>query len=261
MVTGDPAPVEESGLGERSGRERNKLAVSLVNAIESRIFSGALKVGDRLPAEAEIARLYGVSTRSVREALQILETKGLLRRKHGERAMVVRDDVAEFMSSLAVTVKQLFAEKSEFLVQLMDVRRIIESEVVLRLSSGDFTVGGEVTAALDEMKAAADAGDSRRFTDADAKFHLGLVRSVGNGILNVLYDNLFSIIVDVIRVSSRVPDKSLEAGYAEHEEIHRLIVERDSEAAVAAIRRQIDNSANYLRVALDNAALSKQRKR
>ena len=93
------------------------------------------------------------------------------------------------------------------------------------------------------------------------KFHLGLVRSVGNGILNVLYDNLFSIIVDVIRVSSRVPDKSLEAGYAEHEEIHRLIVERDSEAAVAAIRRQIDNSANYLRVALDNAALGKQRNR
>jgi DNA-binding FadR family transcriptional regulator len=254
MVTEDQ--IEADGAaGRRGAAERGKLHVPVVEAFEQQILSGRLKIGDRMPAEAEIARLYNVSTRSVREALQILETKGLVRRKHGERALVVRDDVGEFLGSLAVTVKQLFANNSDYLVQLMDVRRIIETEVVTRLSSEDLTIAHEVDKALAEMRAAARAGDISRFTDSDAAFHLGLVRSVGNEILNVVYDNLFGIIIDVIRVTSRVPDKSLEAGLAEHEEIHRLIVARQADAARAAIRRQIDNSSSYLKVALDNANL------
>jgi len=253
VVTGETT---EPGSGERrSPSDRGKLHVPVVEAFEKQILSGQLKVGDRLPAEAEMARLYSVSTRSVREALQILETKGLVRRKHGERALVVRDDVGEFLGSLAATVKQLFANNSDYLVQLMDVRRIIETEVVTRLSSEDLPIAPEVGAALAEMRAAADAGDISRFTDSDAAFHLGLVRSLSNEILNVVYDNLFSIIIDVIRVTSRVPNKSLDAGYAEHEEIHNFILTKQAEAARAAIGKQIDHSASYLKVALDNAAL------
>lgn len=255
MVTVEQTEAEDPRAGVRRAADRSKLHVPVVEAFERQILSGQLSIGDRLPAEAEMARLYNVSTRSVREALQILETKGLVRRRHGERALVVRDDVGEFLGSLAVTVKQLFANNSNYLVQLMDVRRIIETEVVTRLSSEDLPIAPEVDSALADMRAAADAGDISRFTDSDAAFHLGLVRSVGNEILNVVYDNLFSIIIDVIRVTSRVPDKSLDAGYAEHEEIHRLIVTRQPDAARAAIRRQIDNSSSYLKVALDNAAL------
>lgn len=241
----------------RRGIERDKLHVSVVHSLEGQVLSGALKVGDRLPSEAEIARIHNVSTRSVREALQILETKGLVRRRHGERAIVVRDDINEFLGSLAQTVKQLFADRPEYLVQLMDVRRIIESEVVQRLATqGQAVAAAEV--ALEQMRTAAEVEDQQAFTDGDARFHLALVRAVGNEILDVLYDNLFSIIVDIIRVSSRVPRKSLAEGYAEHEDIYRLIRACDGEGAVAAIRGQIDHSSDYLRVILDNAALVKK---
>jgi DNA-binding FadR family transcriptional regulator len=167
----------------------------------------------------------------------------------------VRDDVGEFLGSLATTVKQLFANNSDYLVQLMDVRRIIETEVVTRLSSEDLVMTPEVDEALASMRAAADANDMARFTDSDAAFHLGLVHSVGNEILNVVYDNLFSIIIDVIRVTSRVPNKSLEDGFAEHEEIYNLIKAREPETARQSIRRQIDESSRYLKVALDNSNL------
>lgn len=240
--------------------DRDKLHVSVVEALEEQILSGKLKIGDRLPAEAAMAREFNVSTRSVREALQILETKGLVRRKHGERALVVRDDVGEFLGSLATTVKQLFANNSDYLVQLMDVRRIIETEVVTRLSSEDLTIAQEVDDALASMRAAADAQDMARFTDSDAAFHLGLVHSVGNEILNVVYDNLFSIIIDVIRVTSRVPNKSLDDGYAEHEEIYSLIKAKKPEAARQSIRKQIDESSRYLKVALDNSNLKNKAK-
>ena len=231
--------------------ERNKLHVPVVEVFEAKILSGELPIGDRLPAEAEIARTFGVSTRSVREAVQILETKGLIRRKHGERALVVRDDVGEFLGSLAMTVRQLFSQKSDYVVQLMDVRRMIEIEVVGRLSSGEGSLNQEVEDAIAGMRRAADAGDFARFAECDAGFHLGLVHSVGNEILNVFYNNLFALIIEVIRVSSRVPKKPLDAAYAEHEEIYRLISTGDSEGAQNAMRRQIEGSARYLKVALD----------
>ncbi|KAB0567747.1 FadR/GntR family transcriptional regulator [Brucella pituitosa] len=240
---------------KRAIPDRDKLHVSVVEDFEAQILSGQLKVGDRLPAEAAIARDFNVSTRSVREALQILETKGLVRRKHGERALVVRDDVGEFLGSLAITVKQLFANNSDYLVQLMDVRRIIEMEVVTRLSSEELTITQEVEDSLAEMRAAAKANDMSRFTDSDAAFHLGLVHSVGNEILNVVYDNLFSIIIDVIRVTSRVPDKSLQEGLAEHEEIYSLIKAKKPDEARNSIRRQIEESSRYLKVAMDKAAI------
>ncbi len=239
--------------------ERSKLYVPIVDAFEADILSGVLKVGDRIPAEGEIARTFNVSTRIVREAIQVLETKGLLRRKHGERAMVVREDVGEFLGTLSVAVRQLFSCRSDYMVQLMDVRRIIEIEVVGRLTSGEGAINDEVERALEEMRRAAEDGDFSRFTDCDAAFHLGLVHSVGNEILNVFYDNLFALIIEVIRLSSGVPDKSLDAGYQEHLEIYRLIRDGDGEGAKAAMRRQIENSASYLQVALDKGQIQQRR--
>ena len=92
--------------------------------------------------------------------------------------------------------------------------------------------------------------DSRK---QDAAFHLALVHSAGNKIISLFYDNLYSLITDVIALSSRVPSKSLGDAYAEHEDIYTRIRNRDEAGAKALLRAQIDNSAAYLRVTIDNA--------
>ena len=247
-------PVRTNGREAAPG-ERNKLHGSVVEFFEAEILSGKLRIGERLPAEAEIARTFKVSTRTIREALQILETKGLLRRKHGERANVVRDDVGEFLGSLALTVRQLFSSEPRYLLQLMDVRRIIELDVVGRLAGAGGALNEEVERALAGMRDAIEAGDGSRFTTYDAEFHLGLVHSVSNEILNVLYENLYGLILEVIRVSSRVPNKPLNVAYAEHAEIYRLIRCREAEGARVAMVRHLEGSAGYLRVALGNGKI------
>ncbi|MCX8279052.1 FadR/GntR family transcriptional regulator [Phyllobacterium sp. 0TCS1.6C] len=235
------------------GRSRDRLHSSVASSLEAQIMSGELAIGERLPSESEIARDFGVSTRSVREAIQILETKGLVRRRHGERTTVVRDDVGEFLGTLAITVRQLFSSDPEYLLQLMVVRRMIETEVVGLLTASEDPVGDEVRAALDAMRQARDSGDFSGFTEADAAFHLALVHSTGNQILSVFYDNLYGLITEVIRVTSRVPSKSLDAAYAEHADILAMIQNRDEAGAKALMRAQIDNSAAYLRVAIKNS--------
>lgn len=233
--------------------QHERLHLTVTDDLEGRILSGEIAVGDRLLSESEIARDYSVSSRSVREAMQVLETKGLIQRRLGERALLVRRDVDEFLGTLATTVRQLFATDPDYLVQLMDVRRMIEVEVMDILCSRTGDLRPEVPAALKDLHDAAEAQDFTRFTACDAAFHLALVRSTGNAILSVLYDNLYGLITEVIRVTSGVPVKSLGAALAEHANIHALIEARDTTGARDAMRTHIENSSGYLHVAILNA--------
>jgi GntR family transcriptional repressor for pyruvate dehydrogenase complex len=235
--------------------ERNKLHDVVVEHYETEIFAGHLAVGSRLPAEAEIARLFAVSTRTIRDALQVLETKGLVRRRHGECALVVRNDVAGYLGSLALSVKQLFSREPSYFLELMDVRRMIELDVVVRLCKCDGSVNDEVEQALAGMRRAAESQDATAFTAFDAAFHLGLVHSTSNKVLHVLYDNLFALIAEVITVTSRVPRKSLSTALAEHADIHARIRNNDEAGARAAIAQHIEGSSQYLRIALAAASV------
>jgi len=235
--------------------DRSKLHVSVVSAIEAQILSGELQVGARLPSEAELARSFNVSTRSVREGLQVLETKGLVRRRHGERAEVVRDDVEQFLQSLAQTVHTLFAREPAYLVQLMDVRRMFELEVVTRLAAGEGALSPQIEGALGAM---AEAKDFSQYAEADADFHRALVQSLGNEIMSTVYGSLYGLITDVIRLSSRVPSKTQAEGVAEHQAIYQAITAGAIEPARALMREHIDNSTAYLQQAID---ASKQRER
>ena len=243
--------VTPGDLGRPPQRER--LHASVVEELERQILTGALSVGDRLPSESAISRDFGVSTRSVRDAIQILETKGLVRRRHGERTIVVRNDVSHFLGTLATNLRQLFASDPDYLRQLMAVRRMIEVEVAGDLARRAEPIGSEFAQALGALRAAADAGDHEVFAARDADFHAALVASAGNAVLTELYRHLFELIIGVIRVSSRVPTKSLDRAYGEHARIHDMIASRDPEAAVRAVREHIDNSAAYLDIALRKA--------
>ncbi len=231
--------------------DRNKLHDSVVSYYEAEIFARHLDVGARLPSEAEIARLFAVSTRTIREALQVLETKGLVQRRHGECAIVVRNDVAGFLGSLALTVKQLFSTDPAYFLELMDVRRTIEVDVVGRLAAPDGQMTEAVDHALAGMSAAAAAGDAASFTGFDAAFHLGLVNSTPNRVLHLLYGNLYGLISEVIQVTSRVPRKPLRVGYAEHAEIRQLIRDKDVNGVRAAMATHIEGSAGYLKIAIE----------
>jgi len=75
-----------------------KVAAALLDRITTR----AINEGERLPAEIELARQFGVHRGTVREALRELETNGVLKRERGSKLMMVtrpaRVDVAAGVS-------------------------------------------------------------------------------------------------------------------------------------------------------------------
>ena len=58
-------------------------------ALLAKITDRTLSAGDRLPAEQELARQFGVNRSTVREAIRELESAGVLRRHRGSKLMMV----------------------------------------------------------------------------------------------------------------------------------------------------------------------------
>lgn len=83
-------------------------------AIGDRILSRSLREGERLPAESELARQFGVNRSTVREALRELESGGLVKRRPGSKLMSVsrpqHDAVAEGVSRALVMHDVTFLE-------------------------------------------------------------------------------------------------------------------------------------------------------
>src|SRR5262245_61654320 len=82
-----PAPVLSGNLFDPVEREPAYTRVSA--AIETKILTRALKDGDLLPAELDLAQQFRVHRSTVREALRQLESAGLVTRPPGAKRMVV----------------------------------------------------------------------------------------------------------------------------------------------------------------------------
>ena len=75
----------------------------VVNWVKSEIQSGRLRVGDKLPKEADMAEMLGVGRSSLREGMKILNTYGVVESRQGEgtfRVDHVAKNVFEFLGFL-----------------------------------------------------------------------------------------------------------------------------------------------------------------
>jgi len=60
-----------------------RLSEIIEDSVKDSILNGKLQVGDKLPAEREISKQFNVSMVTVREALRVMETEGIINKKRG----------------------------------------------------------------------------------------------------------------------------------------------------------------------------------
>ena len=63
--------------------EKGKKYMSLMEELKSKILSGEIRPGAKLPSENELSGTYQVSRQTVRKALQILQNEGYIYAEHG----------------------------------------------------------------------------------------------------------------------------------------------------------------------------------
>ncbi|MFJ6281237.1 transcriptional regulator, GntR family [Arthrobacter subterraneus] len=168
----------------------------VIEAIEDQILSGALKVGDPLPAERELAARLQVSRAGVREAIRVLEGQGVLRSSVGAGAEA-GTFIASFSGEALTRFLRLHIALSNFqLADVIDARVMLErsSAIFAAENLNDESVAG-IRDPLNRMNS--EAISREEFNDADTAFHVAIAEASGN--------RLVADLTIAIRASLRAP--------------------------------------------------------
>ena len=150
-----------------------------------------LQVGDRLPAEAEMLAQYGVGRASLREALRILETNGIIRIKPGPKGgpVVTEPSASDFGRTTMLYLHRGGAVFGE----LIEARCIIEP-LMARMAAERLTEQG-ATRIRDAQAAgwAALEESPRAWSAASQEFHSVIAGATGNRVLDLFAGGMVAI--------------------------------------------------------------------
>lgn len=215
----DGPDAKSDGPDEAGSR---RLAHSVYRRLEDMIFSGQLKGGSVL-TERKLAEALDVSRTPLRDALLMLESEGLLKRRSPRYLEVHQMTVPEFM-------------------QILNIRRLLEPEAarlcIGRVDTGLFAqLHGRLAALLSEDAAAAELrpGES---AEIDKTVHEAIADGSGNPLMAGMIRDLRrrTRIFDI----GRMPERA-KAVHQEHLDIVVAVEIGDPHAASDAMTRHIDN--------------------
>src|SRR5580698_9179967 len=170
--------------GEEPGGH-SQLTLQVVDHVRGLIATGALRSGDRLPPERELARELKISRSSLRAGIGFLSAMGVLKSRHGAGTFVSSGPPALDSSSLTV----LGALHGFLPWQMFEARLVIEASVAsLAAERASDEHIAELAEEVAEMYAA--LADPHEYLIHDVRFHRTIARAAGNPILAALMETI-----------------------------------------------------------------------
>ena len=205
----------------------------IVQQVEESIHKGALKAGDQLPPERELAEQFGVSRTAVREAVKALREKGLVEAYPGRGTFITDGSSYTIRQSL----DRMMRSGHEGFTSLAEVREILEPEIAALATT---RAGEEDIAAMREQVAAMDAakGEPEAYIEADLDFHLALAEAADNAIILSLIDSIVGLLREQ-RMGIFQVDGGPERGQYHHKRILEAIEHRDPVGAREAMKAHL----------------------
>lgn len=208
----------------------------IIHQIKESIFAGDLRPGHALPSEKELAEQFGVSRITVRDALRVLESQGLIQIKVGARggAFVAAPSTGPVSESLT----NMLRLKQATLADLVEARILVEPHVAAmaaqRATPDDLAAMERAVAAAREARAAGD----RYFIPNSVAFHLALAEAARNPVLLFAVNSFRALFHEAL--SALLPaDDMAERAIADHQKILDAIRARDGERARDVMREHL----------------------
>lgn len=161
----------------------------VIEAIEHKILSGELSLGDQIGTEAELEEQFGLSRNSIREGVRVLEHMGLLSREKGRRLSVSQPE-SSFMSEHI---------SRSLIMQRVTYRELVEHLCYVEMASIDSALQRGCEKLLEklrqnlaETKANLDAPET--LARLDMEFHTTLAHATNNSVMIMSYEPVGQLI-------------------------------------------------------------------
>ncbi len=226
------------------------LTYRAADEVSSMILSGGLRPGDRLPPIGELEARLGVSHTVMREALRMLETRGLVQVQHGKGVIVSPSS----SGALGASLNAVFRLHDGTLFHLMEYRTILETEIA-RLAAVRRTDDNlrEMEKSLQDLEAEIES--PRGYVDADVAFHDALVAATQNPVLINVTGSLQSLLVESREITFRGPPAGAARALNAHRRIYEAVKAQDPEGAVAAMQDHLRDTLDDIQVAIAEGRL------
>jgi GntR family transcriptional regulator, transcriptional repressor for pyruvate dehydrogenase complex len=199
----------------------------VVQQIKALIFGGRLATGDPLPSEKDLTEQFGLSRITIRDALRVLESEGLIEIKVGARggAFVAQPSAHRVSESLTNLLRLQRITIQELIEARLAVEPHVASLAAKRATPADIAA---MELAVENAQAGRTAGDPR-FMPHSIAFHIALAEAAKN---QVLLSTVNSIRTPFQEVLATLPaDDMAERAIADHRQILDAIKTHDPERA------------------------------
>jgi GntR family transcriptional repressor for pyruvate dehydrogenase complex len=204
----------------------------VVDQIKSLIISGEWKVGQQLPPEVKLAKEFGVSRPTLREAIKQLSLMGLVEVCHGKGTFVTRPNNESFMRPLT----SLLMQEKQNVLEIVEARLMIENTTAFyaakRITEAEVQI---LKTYLSEM--VANRKDIEKYMGIDHLFHKQIALSSKNSIVIKMFD----IVEDLLSTEQfrKIILPNMQTGVEEHQKILEAISSGDSNMAQSAMNEHL----------------------
>jgi DNA-binding FadR family transcriptional regulator len=238
-----PPAVESPPPLVASRRRSPKQSELIARDLASYIVNSDLAPGTALPPEREMVQSLGVGRTTLREALRLLETRGVLTIRSGPHGgpVVRRPDPRDLSEGLSLILQ---FEKAD-LTEMMEARSALEPAAA-RLAATRITP--ERLEALREINRAIlqSVGDSEGFFELNREFHRLVAEASGNIVVRIFVESIMSI-ADGQAVGIVYAKPQIQAIADAHDRVIAALAAGDARAAETAMNEHLEDSHKYWR--------------
>lgn len=222
------------------------LSRQIVKQVEDSIRKKVLVPGQKLPTENELSSIFGVSRPVVREALQMLSTRGLITIKKGKGAFV-----SEYHEAMAFNPMHLYLElnlSKDLIIQLVTIRKLLEPNIA-RLAAEQRTEKDirDLEAILEQFESVGEENHKRQ-GELDRDFHLRLAYSTQNPIIPLIVDPVFQMMPKIKTIILNHVEQAHASAVEHHRKILDKIVAQDVEGAYQEMLEHISIAEEHAHI-------------
>lgn len=211
--------------------QRKTLAQEVADRLAEGIISNEFAVGDKLPTEPELMKIYGVGRSSIREAIKILSIKGVLDVQQGVGTFVISNIIHESLES------QMDKAQIE---EVQEVRSLLDSKIAAKaaLHRNEEQLQ-KIKWYLDQRNILAEEKKALECYQADINFHVAIAEACGNSLLREIYKIASSHILRSFEIRHN-DTTSFIISQAIHERLYLAIENKNTEEAAIIAQQIVD---------------------